>query len=996
MPPQHEPEELFARFLADGSNDSLDALFLLATPPLLRLARRLGHCEADAEDLVQETMVTAIERAADFESNRLLMPWLKGILARKAAQLARSRQRQRDRLVEFARDEDRIGGAAGYRSPAAALIDEELLAVVQRSLTGLAAHVTQPLELYLLEGMDPVEIAVHLGRSRSTVRTQLQRGLQQLRAALPAGVSLAALVTTARAAARTRPDVATTPLTTLPSPVALPRVFSGSVRIGLAAVAVVVLGLVVWTGASALWTGPVSPALVSHTLETLPGDSAAASTPAATIGRRTPVLHPPSLRVRVCDATGRGLPHVGVVVEPLAGIDPVVFRRRAVTDAVGSTLFEGLAPRRYSVRIDRRQRAGVDLSNGDVDHRFEVGTGQEVHGRVVDAAAVPIAGAVVWLSADPRSPWQGGAVCRCDGAGRFVLEAVQPDSLLAAWSPDHARSRYQPLAAARPAAEFTIRLDGAAGCLQGQVRDAEGVPLAGVKVIAGRSPEIAEFQLADRVLLHQAPPMQVRSDAEGRFTVSGLAPGLHPVVALSPGFAPTGVFVQVARDPGAGLQLRLEACRPVSGQVRDVDGVAVQGAQVMLRGADRHSHFHVSSDREGAFRFDCVRPGRVLVAARQPGFIAVQRNLGEVDSAVELQLRRLHRIPGRVVDGAGEPLAGVAVRIRYPRPMSRAGDRSQTVTDAQGRFELPSTTAEPDRISLSLREPGAALWLDRLPDVRWNQPGGAVEVVVDPSMRANARLHGVLRTAEGAPLRRARVYLRRQGGGFFEVGRTGDDGSFQVGSFAAGRYDLFAESVLEAQPSGPYGSCDLVAGATTRGEFHGAATGRVEFDLSLPGGVAPSDAVLTIVGDRWRRRCTRRSSCQGSQVLPVGDYHLYAMGAGFAWINGIPFQVRAGEVSRIKRQLEPAVRRTLDLVGLAALQSADRGRLRVLSAAGNSYGEFDLAMDAPTPLAVFLPVGDYRVELRVRGRDQAPRTLRSEFAIHNLRPRFQGVRCWLR
>src|SRR5690606_29720388 len=59
-------------------------------PDLLRLALHLSRGPADAEDLVQQTFLTAMESAQDFAPDRPLLPWLSAIL-RHCAHNARRR-----------------------------------------------------------------------------------------------------------------------------------------------------------------------------------------------------------------------------------------------------------------------------------------------------------------------------------------------------------------------------------------------------------------------------------------------------------------------------------------------------------------------------------------------------------------------------------------------------------------------------------------------------------------------------------------------------------------------------------------------------------------------------------------------------------------------------------------------------------------------------------------------------------------------------------------
>ena len=69
------------RLISDGCNVAESGA---PRPRLLRMALHLGRDPGDAEDLVQATFLTAIEKAATYDASRPLLPWLTGILIRHA------------------------------------------------------------------------------------------------------------------------------------------------------------------------------------------------------------------------------------------------------------------------------------------------------------------------------------------------------------------------------------------------------------------------------------------------------------------------------------------------------------------------------------------------------------------------------------------------------------------------------------------------------------------------------------------------------------------------------------------------------------------------------------------------------------------------------------------------------------------------------------------------------------------------------------------------
>ena len=81
----------FQRFVRRGDVEALGRVFDAAAPELLGIAFRLTGAAPDAEDVVQATFLTAIERAETFEESRRAMPWMLGILLNHARSLRRAR-----------------------------------------------------------------------------------------------------------------------------------------------------------------------------------------------------------------------------------------------------------------------------------------------------------------------------------------------------------------------------------------------------------------------------------------------------------------------------------------------------------------------------------------------------------------------------------------------------------------------------------------------------------------------------------------------------------------------------------------------------------------------------------------------------------------------------------------------------------------------------------------------------------------------------------------
>lgn len=147
---------------------------LAELPWLRRFAAGLVRSAADADDLVQDTLSTAL--AVDRPRGPL-----RGFLAGVARNLARSGRRQDARRGERERRHD---ADAPERHAVPADADAERLEVLRKLLDELArlpAAQRRAITARYMDGLEPVDIAARDGVSPGSVRSQLSRGLAALR-----------------------------------------------------------------------------------------------------------------------------------------------------------------------------------------------------------------------------------------------------------------------------------------------------------------------------------------------------------------------------------------------------------------------------------------------------------------------------------------------------------------------------------------------------------------------------------------------------------------------------------------------------------------------------------------------------------------------------------------------------------------------------------------------------------------------------------------------
>ncbi|AFM19859.1 RNA polymerase sigma factor, sigma-70 family [Mycolicibacterium chubuense NBB4] len=173
---EHQEPELAGRFTRDVT-------------PLLEVlsrgARRLARTDADAEDLLQDTLLRAYSGFGSFQEGTNLQAWLFRILYNQWVNIHRSRQCRPTEVSDDeanARELARV--SAGQRSAEtealAALPDTEIRCV----LASLPEGFGEVVYYVFVEGYTYAETAVLLDIPVGTVMSRISRARQRLRLAL--------------------------------------------------------------------------------------------------------------------------------------------------------------------------------------------------------------------------------------------------------------------------------------------------------------------------------------------------------------------------------------------------------------------------------------------------------------------------------------------------------------------------------------------------------------------------------------------------------------------------------------------------------------------------------------------------------------------------------------------------------------------------------------------------------------------------------------------
>jgi protocatechuate 3,4-dioxygenase beta subunit len=657
----------------------------------------------------------------------------------------------------------------------------------------------------------------------------------------------------------------------------------------------------------------------------------------------------------VMDAEGRPVSGAEVLVLPKPGGRLSMARlaeaaRPARSDARGLFRFRVASRMLHEIRAEHEgfPPASVEVPALEPrtvrkDVRIVLERGRTAFGRVVDTREQPIAGARVVLQpvaeADESEMFmigsfhEGGSDFEgtTDATGRFEigrLRAGRFDLIARAqgFAPMAVRGvAVQGKAASRVDLGTVVLPPGLT--VEGTVVDPQGRPIAE----AGVSAMPADFMSA-RAFLERGEPLKTGPD--GRFAIPGLREGTRiDLRAWKDGYVEgTAGGVDI---PAAGpVRIVLEPGVRIAGRVVSGDGKPVADAMVAtfsgeggtglmgMRGLRRGMS---GTDEQGRFELTGIEPGKLVLRASAPGYLAgearVEAVAGQTPEEVRIVLRTGAVVTGKVVGPDGAPVAGAEVRVVQGSredmffSFGEAGARS----DGEGIYRLAGI--EEGRRSIAATHQDFQRAVREL-DVR------AGENRLDLRLGRGYPVSGRVVDSGGRPVADARVSLDNPGFGYdsddSQLAASGADGSFQFPSVAPGTYTLRArkDGYAPAELPEPLQvavapvtdlELRLATGGTIRGRIRGlgfeqlvgvsvfairaealglggggSSTGVVDFEGAYSiGGVAPGEWVVMAMSGS--------GSARGKVTLPEGTPEVtldLEFGGGFTLSGRV---LRAGE-----------------------------------------------------------------------------------------------------
>jgi len=613
---------------------------------------------------------------------------------------------------------------------------------------------------------------------------------------------------------------------------------------------------------------------------------------------------------RVVDDQGK--PVAGAAVsalasDPFSDVDAQYFGEgKSGTDGAFSLANAPAAPRAILVRVPGYVPATQLQLEPRLDQRITVKRGGTIQGIVTDASGKPAAGALV-VSDD--------LAVLTDATGAYRLAGVDTGlrAVEALWKDDFA-SRKDAVRVQRGAeAAVSLKLARAATIAGSVLDETTRKPVAGVRVGASSG----GFFFGGR---RQRLERSTRTDAQGKFRLTGLAPRAYTVSASREGFLASSISGVTAGTSSPGsANLALAKAASIAGKVVDEKGAAMPGARVRIerdggmRGMLRRGPAaflggqNALSGPDGAFRIRNLAAGRnLLLEAEKSGYTTGRRagvtiKTGEAVANLSLVLKKGIEARGKVQDAQGKPVANAEIRVALRDPGQGMGGQIRMVMRGMSN-ERPDTTSGPDGTFLlrGLEEGEYSATVSRDGYGRKVAQGlpvkaGSENVWPPITIPNGVALAGTVKDSSGKGIPGAQLFAIALGEGFRPQEATTDlEGRFRVDGLAPDKQiflNVTAEGYGGAQRSATPPAEDLAivlkTAGTVRGRVEDGDTKQpiTDFTVSRAGGRGGAGAGFAINIANGRGNGDRSFQAQDGTFelpdVPPGKWTLRASAAGY-------------------------------------------------------------------------------------------------------------------
>lgn len=531
------------------------------------------------------------------------------------------------------------------------------------------------------------------------------------------------------------------------------------------------------------------------------------------------------------------------------------------------------------------------------DVRIRLGPGAALEGRVVEEPeGTPVVGARVDVR--PSGGDGDAGVGLSDAEGHFLVRGLAPGSYDAKVTASGHTPAIRRGLTVTQGESFPVefKLSGT-GAVEGQVRDRNGAAVVAARVVAINAWGNGTDE--NRV--------EVRTDADGRYRLEGLATGRISISARHEG-ATIGArrIVSVEANRTAQADFTLEGTGTLEGRVRVARGSLADVTLEVTAIAEDPSQpgGHEVVDAEGTFRMVLPSDDYALLLMERGRFSAGHQTRVRVDAGRTTRVeftweaqRDANEYRGVVLEPDGSPSPRAVITLTAVE--GEGTPLTMTPTDEEGRFAIPLSrvgASATRRVLLSARNGGRS--------------SEAVSVTADQDVVVRLRPSAFLRgrvVRKGEPVRGFTVSLQLQQG-FLPQGEvplefSGDrfelrdvppepvkltartlDGSIGEALASPGEGAVLEVDIPLARPATVRGR---VVGASTKAPIPGAFVGIEGEPFSpdnLPNGeghfslmgVRAGERVLLIQGGPSEGRLRRTLKLKEGDVLDLGDLALEA------------------------------------------------------------------------------------------------------------------------
>ena len=155
----------------EGDQKAQFQLYKLYYKPMYSVSLRIVNDIEEAEDVMQESFLSAFKNIKSYRGEVSFGAWLKKIVVNRSLDVLKKRK------VKFEEINERTTEIEDYHMP----VKELDAKILQNAIQQLSDGYRIVLSLYLIEGYDHEEISQILGISNSASRTQLLRAKNKLR-----------------------------------------------------------------------------------------------------------------------------------------------------------------------------------------------------------------------------------------------------------------------------------------------------------------------------------------------------------------------------------------------------------------------------------------------------------------------------------------------------------------------------------------------------------------------------------------------------------------------------------------------------------------------------------------------------------------------------------------------------------------------------------------------------------------------------------------------